>query len=70
MNTTNNCTPGQGGAGGETPTPTPTTPVTELPQTGPADGNTALKLATIVFAGIATYGAMYVVVNRRSLLQK
>lgn len=49
----------------------PATPqVTELPQTGPADGNTALKLVTIIVAGIATYGAMYVAVNRRSLLQK
>lgn len=66
----NDCTPGQGGAGGETPS-TPSTPVvTELPETGPADSNTALKLATIIIAGIATYGAMYVAVNRRSLLQK
>ncbi len=71
--TDDDCTPGMGGGGTPSTPSTPATPtsvVTELPQTGPADGNTFVKIATIIAAGIATYGAMFYLVNRRELSRK
>lgn len=73
--TQDNCPPGNGG-GGETPktpkTPeTPKTPpVVELPQTGANEGNAFVKIATIIAAGVMTYGAMFYIVNRRELSRK
>lgn len=67
--TVDNCTPGQGGAGGEEPK-TPVV-VTELPMTGPAEaGDAFAKVALIVAAGLTTYGAVFFAVNRRELLKK
>lgn len=59
--------PGNGNQGQPS---TSATVVTELPQTGPADGNTLVKIATIIAAGILTYGAMFYLVNRRELSRK
>ena len=66
----NNCEPGQGGAGGETPEDPKVPVVTELPQTGPEAGDAFAKFALIVAAGISTYGAVFFAVNRRELLKK
>lgn len=68
--TDDDCTPGMGGGGTPSTPATPTSVVTELPQTGPADSNAFVKIATIVVAGIITYGAMFYLVNRRELLRK
>lgn len=67
----NNCVPGMGGGGTTPQTPSTTnSPVLELPQTGPSEGNTFAKIFTILAAGLTTYATLFFVVNRRELLKK
>lgn len=66
-----NCPPGQGGAGGETPTPKTAVPAgIELPQTGADGGNALAKAFTLLVAGMTTYGIMFFLINRRELAKK
>jgi len=72
VTTDDNCPPGMGGAGGETPTtPKPVIPAgIVLPETGADEGNALVKAFTLLIAGLTTYGIMFFVVNRRQLSKK